>query len=119
MNSETGIIMTNLMFDPLDRHYDLDDPQDPSRRVYTCEAFIGNRFQENARSKGIQLSTLCKRLNELHASTVHVHCIMKYSIHVKCNFSHVHSCIQLYVCEDVKTHLPVTHKHLPILVKLN
>ena len=78
MNSETGIIMTNLIFDPLDRHYDIDDPQDPSRRVYTCEAFIGNRFQENARSKGIQLSTLCKRLNELHASTVHVHFIIKY-----------------------------------------
>ena len=59
MNSETGIIMTNLIFDPLDHHYDYDDPQDPSRRVYTYEAFIGNRFQENARSKGILLSTKC------------------------------------------------------------
>ena len=98
MNNEIGIIMTNLIFDPLDRHYDIDDVMDPSRRVYTCEAFIGNRFGESARSEGIRLSTLCKRLNELHASTVHVHFVMKYSVHVKCNFSlYMYSCTVLCV----------------------
>ena len=97
MNNETSIVMTNLIFDPLDRHYDLDDPQDLSRRVYTCEAFIGNRFQDSAISEEIQLTTLCKRLNQLHTSSVHVHFVIKYSVHVMCNFSHTCTCMYTVV----------------------
>ena len=99
MNNETGIIMTNLIFDPLDCHYDTDDVMDCSRRVYTCEAFIGNRFQDSAISEEIRLTTLCKRLNQLHTSSVHVHLVIKYTCKVQlltCMYMYVYSCVRTY-----------------------